>query len=449
MRYATCNVLQSLGGLWYWEYSDLMKTSTQVSLSVLSALTLLQFGCGDGLGPQLDTQPDERLSITNDEAVLNARVRYLDQDVPYLDEDVPVDEITEDSEAWLTAGRIRGSARGFSLRLVAEVSPPSIDGYVLQATSIAMKGNKAIVSYAMRGETYMGGIDVFRTSERKTPRLRSQALFRDTDIHSVSVHGDYVYIAEATADGAYPYPAVLEMMRLQDDRLVGDYNERMLLTSYAGTAVLGTGSTIYVTSGDNGGLSVFDQSTMTMTNSVPLHDARWVDVVDGKVVVVQGTPGRISVFDEGSMELLGSYPFTGSDIAESKSTVQIVGGKAFIAAGNGGVQILSVNTGKVVGTVPLPDSDVLGLDWSGVMTNAVAVDDDLLFISNGIAGVYVAQGSRDFDETGSEEPLFIRLLGRLRFDNLEPANHVAYKDHYLVIASGQGGIKTVEIRVDD
>ena len=228
-----------------------------------------------------------------------------------------------------------------------------------------------------------------------------------------------------------------------------DGNYRLPLPSYAGTGVLGTGSNIYVTSGNNGALSVFDQRTQTLTNSVALHDARWVDVVDGKVVVVQGTPGQISVFDEGSLELLGRYPFTGADIAESKSTVQVVGGKAFIAAGNAGVQILSVNTGKVVGTVPLPDSDALGLDWSGVVTNAVAVDDDLLFISNGIAGVYVAQGSEDFDETGSEEPLEITLLGRLRFDNLEAANHVAYKDHYLVIASGLGGIKTVEIRLDD
>jgi outer membrane protein assembly factor BamB len=215
---------------------------------------------------------------------------------------------------------------------------------------------------------------------------------------------------------------VLEVIRLLDGRLVRD--------------------------GNDGALSVFDRPTLTMTNSVPLHDARWVDVVDGKVVVVQGTPGRLSVFAEGSLELLGSYPFTGSDMAESKSTVQVVGEKAFIAAGNGGVQILRVNTGKVVGTVPLPDSDVLGLDWSGVVTNAVAVDEDLLFISNGIAGVYVAQGSRDFDETGSEEPLQIRLLGRLQFDNLESANHVAYKNRYLVIASGAGGIKTVEIRVN-
>jgi hypothetical protein len=359
--------------------SDLMKPSTQVSLAVLSAVTLLQLGCDDSLGP-LDegTLADERISITNDEAVLDARVRCLDEHVPYLDEDVPVDQTTDETGQLALARLAQRPARAFSLRLVAEVSPPSIDGQVLQATSIAMRGEGAVVSYAMRGEPYLGAIDVFHTSRRSTPRLRSQTLFRDTDIHAVSLHEDHVYIAEATADPTYPYPAVLEVIRLLDGRLVRD--------------------------GNDGALSVFDRPTLTMTNSVPLHDARWVDVVDGKVVVVQGTPGRLSFFAEGSLELLGNYP--------------------------------------------LPDSDVLGLDWSGVVTNAVAVDEDLLFISNGIARVYVAQGSRDFDETGSEEPLQIRLLGRLQFDNLESANHVAYKNHYLVIAPGAGGIKTVEIRVN-
>lgn len=421
-----------------------MKTSTQVSLGVLSVLTLLQLACGDSPASldELGNLAGDRISITNDEAELSTRVQYLD-------EDVPVDQTPGGSGVRAPSGQIQALARGFSLRLVAEVSPPSIDGQVLQATSIAMSGNTAIVSYSMRGEPHMGAIDVFDVFTRKTPRLRSQALFSDTDINSVSIHADYVYIAEATAEGAYPYPAVLEQMRLWQNKLVLDDNQRQPLTSYAGTGVLGTGSDVYVTSGDNGALSVFDRPTLTLTNSVALHDARWVDVVGGKVVVVQGTPGRISVFNEGSLELLGSYAFTGADIARSKSTVQVVGEKAFIAAGTGGVQILSINTGKVVGTVPLPDADVLGLDWSGVVTNAVAVDDDLLFISNGIAGVYVAQGSRDFDETGSEEPLEITLLGRLAFDNLEPANHVEYKDNYLIIASGLGGLKTVEITLDE
>ncbi len=126
--------------------------------------------------------------------------------------------------------------------------------------------------------------------------------------------------------------------------------------------------------------------------------------------------------------------------------MEVVGGKAFIAAGTGGVQILSVTTGAVVGTVPLPDAAALGLDPSVVVTNAVAVDDDLLFISNGEAGVYVAQGSQPFDQTGSEQQQQITLLGQLQFDNLQSVNHVAFKNNYLIIASGLGGLKTVEVQ---
>ncbi len=79
------------------------------------------------------------------------------------------------------------------------------------------------------------------------------------------------------------------------------------------------------------------------------------------------------------------------------------------------------------------------------MTNAVAVDGDLVFISNGEAGVYVAQGSQSFDETGSEEQQQITLLGKLQFDDLQSVNHVAIKNNYLIIASGLGGLKTVEV----
>jgi outer membrane protein assembly factor BamB len=92
----------------------------------------------------------------------------------------------------------------------------------------------------------------------------------------------------------------------------------------------------------------------------------------GKIVVAQGTPGQISVFDEGTLAPLGTYAFTGADVAESKTTVEVIAGKAFIAAGPGGVQVLSVNTGAVLGSVPRPDPSSLGLDPSVVVTNAVS-----------------------------------------------------------------------------
>ena len=413
-----------------------MNITRMTQVLTASALTFSQLACGDGVAPveEPGNQSNGRITITNVETQLGGRVTYLDADVPI----VPGGTVPASAPA-------ASQARPFSMRLRAEVLPPAIDGQVLQATAIAMRGDRATVSYNMRGAQYLGGIDVINISNKSRPKLRTEALFNDTDINSVAIDGGNAYVATATGDPAYAYPAVLEVIPMRTGKLVLDGNQRTPLTSYAATSVAIPGTTIYATSGNTGALTAVDQGTMTPTGSIDLDDARWVDVADGKVVVVQGTPGQISVYDELTLELLGQYTFTGADIAESKSTVEVVGGKAFIAAGTGGVQILSVTTGLVVGSVPLPDAAELGLDPSVVVTNAVAVDDDLLFISNGEAGVYVAQGSQDFDQTGSEEQLEITLLGKLQFDNLQSVNHVAFKNNYLIIASGLGGLKTVEV----
>ena len=416
-----------------------MSITRMAQALTVSALTFVQLSCGEGVAPvdEPGNQSNDRITITNDQTQLDVRVRYVDTDVPIIPAAAP---------AMAASGRAASPPRAFSLRLRAEVLPPTIDGQVLQATAIAMRGDRATVSYNMRGAQYLGGLDVFNISDKTRPKLRSEALFNDTDINSVAIDGGNVYMAEATGDPAFAYPAVLEVVKLTSGKFVLEGNQRTPLTSFAATSVAIPAATIYATSGNTGALTAIDQGAMTITGSIDLFDARWVDVADGKVVVVQGTPGQISVYDEQTLQLLGQYAFTGADIPESKSTVEVVGGKAFIAAGTGGVQILSVNTGAVVGSVPLPDAAALGLDPSVVVTNAVAVDDDLLFISNGEAGVYVAQGSQRFDQTGSEQQQQITLLGRLQFDDLQSVNHVAFKNNYLIIASGLGGLKTVEVQ---
>ncbi len=405
---------------------------------MISALALSTAACGDGDVVAPGDQSNDRITITNTESALAARVRYLDQDVP-------IDPVPGGTASLI---RAQSFAKQFSLTLVAEITPPTIDGQVLQATSVVMRGDIAIVSYNVRGATYLGGIDVFNISARSKPKLLSEALFNDTDINAISINEGNCYAAAASGSSGFADPAVFEVIQMRTGRLVLDGYQRLPLASFAGTAVLALGGTVYTTSGDGGGLSAFDQTSLTMTSSVDLHDARWVNADGGKLVVVQGTPGQISVYDESSLSLLGTYSFSGADIPESKSTLEVVGGKAFIAAGTGGVQILSVNTGTVVGTVPRPDPASVGLDPSKVVTNAVAVDENLLFISNGEAGVYVAQGSVDFDLTGSDDPQQITLLGKLRFENLASVNHVAYKGRYLIIASGLGGLKIVELTVN-
>src|SRR5258708_17864598 len=114
------------------------------------------------------------------------------------------------------------------------------------------------------------------------------------------------------------------------------------------------------------------------------------------------------------MSVVGSWPFKGADIAQSKSQAELIGGKAFIAAGDSGVQVLNPSTGAFLGQVPRPNPDSLGLSPSVVVTNAVPIDQDVIFISNGQAGDYLAQGRQAFS-TGRTVAQPITMQGKLPF----------------------------------
>ena len=423
-----------------------MKLS-KLALPLVGMVVVLHTSCSDPSGP--GNQSNDRITIVNDAPTLAARVTYRN-------DSIPLDTVGVGYAATAPLGSTpmnRGAAASqasFSLSLKAEVTPPSIAGQALQATSVTIVGNLAVVSYNMVGNPYLGAVDVIDITNKNQPVLRSEALFQNTDVSAVTTSGTNVYLAEATGDTGFTAPAVFEVVHLVGNQLVLAGNKRVGLTSFAGTSVA-SGTRVYATSGDGGSLFMIDPVLFTVTSSIPLHDARWVAVGGGKVAVVQGTPGTLSVYNESNMSVVGSWAFAGANVAQSKSQGVIVGGKAFIAAGDSGVQVLSASTGTRVGAVPRPNPDSLGLSPSVVVTNSVAIDQDLLFISNGEAGVYLAQGSQAFSASGPEAAQTITMRGKLRFGNLQSVNHVAYSaggpgnPGLLIVAAGLGGLKIVQV----
>ena len=419
------------------------------ALPVASVLAFLSFACVDATGPAgPGNQANGRISIVNDAATLGSQVTYFDDSIPIDGSGVGYPSAPASSLASsFSLVAPAASAPSPKLKLKAEVASPTAGGQVLQATSVSMVGSLAVVSYNMIGNPYLGAVDVIDINPGGQPTLTSRAVFQNSDISAVFASGVSVYVAEATGDTGFQSPAVFEVMQLVGNNLVLNGNRRKGLTSYVATGVTASGTRAYATSGNTGALFVIDPVTLAPLDTIPLHDARWVTVGGGKIVVVQGTPGQISVFNESTLAPLGTFAFKGADIAESKSTVELAGGKAFIAAGDSGVQVLSATTGAVVGSVPRPNPDSLGLSPSVVVTNSASVDADLLFISNGEAGVYLAQGTQAFSATGSETQQTITMLGKLRFANLQSANHVAYSanNKYLIVAAGLGGLKIVQV----
>jgi len=345
--------------------------------------------------------------------------------------------------------------QGVTIAFGAETGHAAGDVWVfeaarLQATSVTMNGDHQVVSYAVAGAPHLGGIQVFQKFT-KDPVLRSQVLFRDTEIHAADVAQGFVYGAGATEPGTFTDLAELERFKLEGSKLTLVDYARIGLPSFAATGVTRDERNVYVTSGTTGGLSVLAPGTLATTTFYSLDDARWVAVEKNKVAVARGGTlgGTLAVYDEavGALSAAGQLPFEGADTPEAKTTVEIKKGNAYIAAGRAGVRVLALATGAVRATLEPPV--VAGLDPADVAANAVTVDNDLMFISFGGAGVYVAKAGCRFDALGDGDPLELTILGHLAFGDFASTNHVAYLGNHLFVASGLGGLKIVRVDRSD
>ncbi len=372
-------------------------------------------------------QTDGRMTIVNDEARLAARLT------------VRSDNISIDPSLRKSSAR-----QAFTLKLVADIAPPSVGGTTLQATSVALDGNFAFISYAVAGSQAIGGVDVVQVKGGKNASIKSSVTFTDTDVNAVSTDGTSIFLAEATNNPAFdPLTAVAEKIPSNGGKLSLSGSIRRPVSSFVATSSTVNTGTLYFTTGNTGHFYRFNATTMAVTDSFALTDARWVDVDNTSIVVVQGTPGRLSVFNKSSGALTATYNFLGGTIPESKSTVRIIGGKALVAAGDGGVGLINLATGSSVGS--LPRVTVTGLDPSVTVTNAVDASGTYVFMSNGEAGIYVAQASQNLADMSGDTPLTLTTLGKLQFSSLQSVNHVAYDGSTLVIASGLGGVKVVDV----
>jgi len=402
---------------------------TLLFLVLVAALVLP--ACKEDPGPAepagIPDETDGRITIVNDETRLASRITILDDSVA----------VTQLSKA--------AQPTAFRLRLVAEIAPPVVKGERLQATSVTLNASFAYVSYNMRGSVYLGGVDVVQVKGASNATLRSSAHFADTDVSSAYYDGNAVYLAAASGDPSVDAPAFAEVVKTDGSSKFNLLNRaRQVLASYVATSVYASSGVVYVTTGNTGGLyRLTHSSQLSVTGFQELDDARWVDVAGNYCVVAQGTPGRLAVLDRVTLAPFRTIAFQGANIPESKSTVRLIGGKALVAAGDGGVKLIDLASGVLVGSIP--PAVVPGLDPSVTVTNAVDAAERYVYISNGEAGIYVAEASENLEDNTGSRPITLTVLGKLQFASLQSANHVAYDGSVLLVASGLGGTKVVSV----
>lgn len=399
--------------------------------AVASLLTLSLAGCFGEEAADLPGGTLDGMTIVNDENSMKDRVNDRN------------DTIRVDSSGFPVGSRRAASGKTLTMTLVAEIDPPVLKGDTLQATSVALHGGFAYVSYNYQGEVYRGGVDVIQIKNGGKAELRSQVWFDDADVHALHYEGD-LYLATGTSNEGFGSAAVLERIGENGGKLELKARERVGLGSFAGTSVVVDGKRVFATSGNAGGLKVLNQTGLTTSSTKTLAEARWVDVDDTRVVVAQGMPGRIAVYNKSTLALENSWTFEGADVAEAKTTVRILGGKALIAAGTGGTQLMSLATGKILGASAVPV--LTGVPRENIVANAADAEGDLVYVSYGEGGVYALEASADLSKSSGESSIGLTVLGRLRFDNLQSVNHVAFDGNTLVVAAGRGGVKIVSVK---
>lgn len=399
----------------------------------LPTLPLLLAGCLATGSDDGEKASDGRVLIENDSALLAARVVQLRESLSVEGAPAP------------KAGAASVPEKAPLLTLVAELAAPQVDGLTLQATSVSLHGGFAYISYNYRGDRHAGAVEVIQLRAGANAVLRSQALFKDADIHALRYHEGRLYLAQGSGLASHASPAVLGVLDVDGGKLVGTMTQAVL-GSYAATSVFVDGASILATSGNTGGLYGFTDGKLAGPRFAPLADARWVDGDAERIVVVQGTPGRLAVLDRHSLAVQKTLAFPGADIAESKSTVRILGGKALVAAGLAGVRILDLASGNEVGAIARPG--VAGLDSLACVANAADGSGRLVFVSNGEGGVHVARTATTLESETGAAPVGPEALGRIAFKALQSVNHVAYDGRHLVVAAGSGGVKIVEVQAD-
>src|SRR5438309_3596102 len=147
----------------------------RLAIALTGLVALVHLSCSDASGP--GDQANSRISITNNASTLASRVTYLDTSIPidsahvgYPTAPVPF--------ASATVSRSSAASQAFNLQLKAEVAPPSIGGQVLQATSVSIVGNLAVVSYNMVGIRIWAGSMSSTSATRTTRFSRPRRCFR-------------------------------------------------------------------------------------------------------------------------------------------------------------------------------------------------------------------------------------------------------------------------------
>nr|WP_320118023.1 DUF4114 domain-containing protein [uncultured Marinifilum sp.] len=407
-------------------------------LLLLSMFLLVIYSCSDDNDNDLQQEQTDQINsaikINNNTADLSSRVNYTDKLVI-------VNNLPEGSVKSVKTSPDIDLTKNYAFKLRAEVDAPKVGGEYVQATHVKIIDDMAFVSYNTKGPEYNGGVELFNISDENNPVLQAQALISDIDVSAVDYYDGKLYLAGAVDPESIGYvynsPAILLQVEMSTSGQFLAITDTYDIPSYVATDVEVDENYIYVTSGSNGSLTILDHD-FKLVNETVINDARSLGLNSDNIYVLEGETPQIKSFAKTDFSPLSPISVNGPVTIESKTEIDVNNEYILAALNEGGLDIRLLN-GDLKEHIDRPVTPEDGLDEDYV-TNSVALNEELLLIGNGGAGLYV--GAMIEEENDD-----VTLLGNMDFNS--SVNFVESRDNYIFVAAGTGGLKILTIEIDE
>ncbi|BAX79822.1 DUF4114 domain-containing protein [Labilibaculum antarcticum] len=376
---------------------------------------------------------EEGISINNDPADLSSRVSTMNKLVQINNLPTGTKSGNEGIEIDYT--------KNYAFKLKAEVEAPKVKGKAVQATHVKIIDDMAFVSYNTKGIEYSGGVDLFDISDEDNPILQAQVLLSDIDVSAVDYYDGVIYLVGALDEKSEGYtlesPAILLALELSNSKKIISTTALVDLPSYVGTDVEIDENYIYATSGSDGKLTILKRSDYSLVKDIDINDARSLSSNADNIYTLSA-PQQIRTFTKTDFTPLTDIQVTGSVTIDSKTEIDVTDEYILAALNVSGLDIRNLD-GSLKEHFNRPATPTNGLDENYV-TNSVCLNEELLLIGNGGAGVYVGAMIPENENN-------VSLLGSMDFGT--SVNFVESRGNYIFVAAGTGGLKILTIELDE
>ena len=360
----------------------------------------------------------------------------LDNSINY--DDSGVLDIYEESEGGAQARFMDEQAGDYPLSLVAQVNPPSFNGgQNLTASHADIVGDYAYVAYNTVDGDYAGGIDIVYIADPMRPRVTSRLYYINADINSLKFDSGFVY-AVGGVDAERSVTATANSFVAKIPVSNGRFNISGGITygfqeGFNANDIAIEGNKVLMTSGRDGYITEFDKQTLEINNESPYADLRSLAVNNGQVAVLDASFG-VRFLDAGLNEI-NQIPIDSDFRLADKRTLALSNNKVVVAEGSRGAGIYNASTGVLIEYVPIPINPAQVAE-ENIVTNATALNEELLLMANGGAGLCLTEDNNGVDIVG-----IIELQGSI--------NYVASRGDYIFAASGRNGLQIIKINRPD